>query len=82
MPLYEYECEGGHKFEGLHSMADRHNVACPNCKRPAHIKLSVPRPPVMAKTFTTYGHDGSMIGQKQTTEKTPMLPEKVHGGRF
>lgn len=82
MPLYEYECEGGHRFEELHSIEDRHNAVCPMCKKPVHLKMSVPRPPIMARAFTTYGHDGSVIGRKQTTEQTPMLPEKQHGGRF
>jgi len=70
--LYEYECEGGHRFEEIHSIADRNNVDCPDCKRAVHIRISVPRKPLIAHTFTTIGHDGKVIGQKQTTERTPL----------
>lgn len=72
MPLYNYECNGGHKFEELHSMDDRHKAVCPDCKQPVHLLLSVPRPPLMSHPFTTYGHDGQVIGQKQTTERTSL----------
>lgn len=82
MPLYEYKCEGGHRFEEIHSIADRNNANCPDCKGAVHIVPSAPSRIRMAYTFTTYGHDGSVIGQSQSTEKTPILPEKVHGSRW
>ncbi len=82
MPLYEYYCEGGHRFEELHSIADRHNVVCPDCKKPVHIKLSPCARIIIAGWDTVIGHDGAILSRKQSTEEIPMLPEKVHGGRF
>ena len=41
MPFYEYECDGGHRFEQRHSMADRHNVSCPECGKPAQLMMSI-----------------------------------------
>lgn len=73
MPLYEYYCECGKEFEELCSMPERNNVVCPICQLPAHIKISVPRKPLVAHTFTTFGHDGRIIGQRQTTERTPIV---------
>lgn len=40
MPLYEYECEAGHRFEEFHSIEDRHNALCPMCKKPARLMIS------------------------------------------
>ena len=39
MPLYEYQCDRGHKFEEFKHMDDRYNVVCP-CGAPAHIMVS------------------------------------------
>lgn len=82
MPLYEYECEGGHRFEEFHSIADRNNVVCPDCEEPVHIKISAWSRVIIAGWDTVVGHDGTILSRKQSTEQTPMLPEKVHGGRF
>jgi len=79
MPLYEYECEGGHRFEELHSIEDRNNVVCPNCEKPVHVRISLLGKPLFAHTFTTYGHDGSVIGQRQTTERTEYPIRKKSG---
>ena len=72
MPLYQYICEGGHRFEEVHSIAERNNVNCPGCKGAVHIRISLQGKPLVAHTFTTYGHDGRIIGQKQTTDRTAM----------
>lgn len=40
MPNYEYECEGGHRFEERRSIADRHNAHCPMCKKPVSLRIS------------------------------------------
>ncbi len=82
MPLYDYECEGGHRFEELHSIAERDNVNCPDCEMPAHIKLSACARILIAGWDTVVGHDGAILSRKQSTEEIPMLPEKVHGSRF
>ncbi len=80
MPLYEYECEEGHRFEAFSSIENRNDVVCPDCKRAVRIRISVPRKPLIAHTFTTYGHDGRIIGQKQTTERTPLKVRTKGGG--
>lgn len=41
MPLYEYECEGGHRFEEFHSIDERHNGSCPMCKKPVRLLISL-----------------------------------------
>jgi putative FmdB family regulatory protein len=79
-PLYEYECEGGHRFEQIRSIDKRLNVDCPDCEKVVDIRISAPRKALMAHTFTTYGHDGRIIGQKQTTERTPIAVRK-HSGK-
>ena len=79
MPLYEYECEGGHNFEKLHSIEDRNNVVCPKCEKPVHIRISLQGKSRIAHTFTTVGHDGRIIGQRQTTERTSMAVRKESG---
>lgn len=40
MPTYEYECEGGHRFEARRSIAERHNASCPQCKQPVRLLIS------------------------------------------
>ncbi len=41
MPLYEYECGCGERFEALRGMDDGHNVICPKCGRLAGKVMSV-----------------------------------------
>ena len=73
MPLYEYYCDCGEEFELLRSMDERNNAVCPVCRQPAHIKISAHGKHLTAHTFTTIGHDGRVIGQRQTTERTPIV---------
>lgn len=40
MPLYEYECEGGHRFEEWHRIDDRYNATCSMCKKPVRLRIS------------------------------------------
>jgi putative FmdB family regulatory protein len=42
MPLYEYVCKCGHRFDKQNSMENRHNVSCPECGSPARLKYSCP----------------------------------------
>ncbi len=41
MPLYEYECECGHRFEEFHSIGSRHDAICPVCSRPVRLRISL-----------------------------------------
>lgn len=31
MPMYEYRCECGRRFEQLRALGDRDNAVCPSC---------------------------------------------------
>ena len=81
MPLYEYNCDCGKSFEALKSIAGRHNTIC-ECGKVAKLKISAWGRVLIAGFDTVVGHDGTILSRKQSTEQTPMLPEKVHGGRF
>lgn len=43
MPLYEYKCECGHKFEDLNTVANRAKAECLHCGRMANQVVSAPR---------------------------------------
>lgn len=63
MPLYEYECSGGHRFEEFKHMGNRYDVLCPVCQRPAKIKPSLSSFRMdIPVTFRT--HDGTVIDRK------------------
>jgi putative FmdB family regulatory protein len=34
VPIYEYKCENGHRFEAVQKMSDDPLVACPECGAP------------------------------------------------
>jgi len=42
MPIYEYRCTSGHKFEAFQSMADDSLTACEVCEAPVERVLSAP----------------------------------------
>lgn len=71
MPLYEYECECGRTFEAIRSIEDRHNAVC-ECGRTPKLKVSAWARVMFAGLFTVVGGDGTVLSQKQTTERTPM----------
>ncbi len=71
MPLYEYQCECGERMEAFRSIANRHEAICACGKTPS-LRISLQGKPRVAHTFTTYGHDGRVIGQRQTTDVTPV----------
>jgi len=81
MPLYEYNCGCGRSFEALKSIADRHNTVC-ECGRTAKLRMSAWARVIFAGFDTVVDCNGTVVSRKQTTEEIPMLPEKVHGGRF
>lgn len=81
MPLYDYECECGEQFEAIRSIADRHNTVC-KCGRVARLKVSAWGRVIFAGFDTVVDCNGIVVSRKQSIEDIPMLPEKVHGGRF
>jgi putative FmdB family regulatory protein len=42
MPLYEYECEAGHRFEKIQKFSDPPIEKCPTCGQPVHKLVSSP----------------------------------------
>jgi putative FmdB family regulatory protein len=42
MPLYEYECEAGHRFEKIQKFSDAPVEQCPTCGKPVHKLMSSP----------------------------------------
>ncbi len=83
MPIYEYECHEHGRFEELIPMLDCGLPAkCKFCAMPSPRVMSAWGRVIFAAFDTVVNPDGVAISRKQTTEQTPMLPEKVHGGRF
>lgn len=70
MPLYEYECEGRHRFESIRSADSRYNINCPSCKRSVHIRPSLSSFR-MAQPFTIVDGDGTVLHNAQTTDTVP-----------
>jgi putative FmdB family regulatory protein len=42
MPLYEYECDAGHRFEKIQKFSDLPIEKCPTCGKPVHKLVSSP----------------------------------------
>ena len=42
MPLYEYQCDAGHRFEVIVKYSDPPIEVCPTCGSPAHKLMSSP----------------------------------------
>jgi putative FmdB family regulatory protein len=42
MPLYEYECDNGHRFEVIVKFSDPPLESCPTCAAPVHKLMSSP----------------------------------------
>src|SRR5437870_9894473 len=42
MPVYEYGCEAGHRFEVTQKFSDRPITACPTCAQPVSRLISAP----------------------------------------
>ncbi len=79
MPLYEYECEGGHRFEELSSIEGRYDTVCPLCKHPVHLQISAWGRVLVAAPFTVVGHSGAILSITQSTERIPIQACKSTG---
>ena len=42
MPIYQYECSEGHRFESFNAMERRNEMVCPVCNNSCHILPSIP----------------------------------------
>jgi len=70
MPVYEYECKCGNKFEALKSIEDRDKVVC-SCGEVARLKMSRVSLFIIAAPFKVYDSDGVLIHEKQAYENSP-----------
>lgn len=80
MPIYEYECEKGHKFEELHKVDERLPVACHTCGSDCHIVISKTCLPNfrIAHPLRYFARDGTVYGNlpdSNVVERPPALPE-------
>jgi len=81
VPIYEYECQGGHRFERYKQMQDRHDASCPECDKPVRLRISVPcvalkYPPT---PLPVYLHDGTKIHEFSHAPaiRPPTPPEEL-----
>ena len=70
MPLYEYKCDCGEALEAIRGIDQRYDVVC-KCGKVPHLKVSAWGRVVFAGSFIVYGHDGTILDRRQTTEYTP-----------
>jgi len=80
MPLYDYECRNGYRFEELKSMEDRHNAICPLCGEVSQLLISQ----LAGNNFfnlriplTVLDGDGNVIGKRFDHRPTP-YPEEYY----
>ncbi len=60
MPLYEYQCDNGHRFEVIQKFSDAPIATCPHCGAPVHKLLSAPAIQFKGSGWyvTDYAHKG------------------------
>ena len=71
MPLYEYECENGHRFEKIVKFSDPALTSCPTCAAPVHKLISSPAIQFKGSGFyiTDYAKKDSTPGKNETADK-------------
>jgi putative FmdB family regulatory protein len=64
MPIYDYLCTAGHRFERLQSFSDETLTVCEVCGKPVHRVLHAPAVHFKGKGFyaTDYGRGGKAGG--------------------
>lgn len=76
MPIYEYQCEGGHKFTARTSIADRHKTVCPMCKHYVRLNVSLSNFR-MAVPFTVVSPEHGIVHQRPDGGRIrPTMPYK------
>ena len=73
MPLYEYECEQGHRFEKIQKFSDPPIDKCPQCGSPVRKLLSSPAIQFKGTGWyiTDYAKkDSAAAGKSEKSEKT------------
>jgi putative FmdB family regulatory protein len=69
MPVYEYECGAGHRFEVTQKFSDRPITACQTCAQPVSKLISAPA--IMFKGSGWYITDYSDKLKQTTAERDP-----------
>jgi len=72
MPLYEYECENGHRFEKIVKFSDPALTACPTCGAAVHKLFSSPAIQFKGSGWyiTDYAKkDSTSAGKSETADK-------------
>lgn len=81
MPIYEYECENGHRSEAFRPMSESSQPnQCPDCSEVARrivSRLAKRNPFDQRMPFTVFNHDGSVIGKRFDLKPTPH-PEQYY----
>jgi putative FmdB family regulatory protein len=77
MPLYEYECERGHRFERIVKYSDPPIAVCPECGAAVHKLMSSPAIQFKGSGFyiTDYARKGSGEGKDSTDTKSTKSSE-------
>jgi putative FmdB family regulatory protein len=73
MPLYEYECAKGHRFEVIQKFSDPLVEKCPTCGSPVRKLLSSPAFQFKGSGWyvTDYARKDSAGGSKPTSDHAP-----------
>jgi len=77
MPIYEYSCECGKRFEEFRSIDSRHDTVC-SCGRKAQLlisKVADANPFRDCIPLTLIDGEGNVIGRRNDHHKTPMFNE-------
>lgn len=77
MPVYDYRCEKGHRFEAIQSMSDKPLKKCEECGAPSQRVLHAPAIHFKGSGFhnTDYGTKKRPVGGDSSG-----APEKKSGG--
>jgi putative FmdB family regulatory protein len=72
MPLYEYECDRGHRFERIVKFSDPPIDVCPECGAPVHKLMSSPAIQFKGSGFyiNDYARKGSESKETKDTKET------------
>ena len=81
MPLYDYKCSLGHRFDSIKSINNRHNAICPVCGNSASLMVSAWGRVIMANTFRVIDNNGRVLESKPTTNRIPYQGIAYNGGK-
>lgn len=78
MPIYEYECKCGYRFEELKPLVDRHNAVCSRCGKVSRLLISR----LAGSNFfdrriplTVLDGNGKVVGRRFDHRPTPQFGE-------